>query len=68
MNQFLPHARVGRIQGDVLDIEDKDVVIGMVQSLSMRTYSKETFENFGLVIVDEVHRIGSEVFSKSLCN
>jgi SNF2 family DNA or RNA helicase len=28
IEQFLPGARVGRIQGQVMDIEDKDVVIG----------------------------------------
>jgi hypothetical protein len=29
IEQFLPGARVGRIQGQVMDIENKDVVIGM---------------------------------------
>ena len=36
INQFLPTAQVGRIQGDVIDIEGKDIVIGMLQSLSMK--------------------------------
>ncbi|MDP6896841.1 MAG: GTPase ObgE, partial [Rhodospirillales bacterium] len=36
IGQFLPGARVGRIQGEVMDIEGKDIVIGMLQSLSMK--------------------------------
>jgi superfamily II DNA or RNA helicase len=64
--QFLPTARVGRIQGQVIDIEDKDIVIGMLQSLSMKEYPETMFESFGLTIIDEVHHISSEVFSRAL--
>jgi len=64
--QFLPKARIGRIQASVIDIEDKDIVIGMLQSLSMKSYDDAIFESFGFTIVDEVHHISSEVFSCSL--
>ncbi len=53
IEQFLPGARVGRIQGQILDIDDKDIVIGMLQSLSMKEYPKNTFNKFGLAIYDE---------------
>ena len=66
IEQFLPGARVGRIQGQVCDIEDKDIVIGMLQSLSMKEYPYELFSSFGLTIVDEVHHIAAEVFVRSL--
>jgi superfamily II DNA or RNA helicase len=66
IQQFLPKARVGKIQGPIIDIEDKDIVIGMLQSLSMKEYPTSTFESFGLTIIDEVHHISSEVFSNSL--
>jgi superfamily II DNA or RNA helicase len=66
IQQFLPKARVGKIQGQIIDIQDKDIVIGMLQSLSMKEYPSETFETFGLTIIDEVHHISSEVFSNSL--
>lgn len=66
INQFLPKARIGKIQGQIIDIEDKDIVIGMLQSLSMKEYPSSIFESFGLTIIDEVHHIGSEVFSNSL--
>jgi hypothetical protein len=66
IQQYLPSARVGRIQGQVIDIEDKDIVIGMLQSLSMKDYPDSLFSSFGLLLIDEVHHIGSEVFSCSL--
>jgi len=66
IQQFLPKARVGKIQGPIIDIDDKDIVIGMLQSLSMKEYPTSTFESFGLTIIDEVHHISSEVFSNSL--
>jgi superfamily II DNA or RNA helicase len=66
IQQFLPDARVGKIQGKTLDIDNKDIVIGMLQSLSMKEYPDNMFESFGLTIIDECHHISSEVFSRSL--
>ena len=66
IHQFLPNARIGKIQGQIIDIDDKDIVIGMLQSLSMKNYPNNMFESFGLTIVDEVHHISSKVFSRSL--
>jgi len=66
IEQFLPKARIGKIQGQIIDIDDKDIVIGMLQSLSMKEYPSSLFETFGLTIIDEVHHISSEVFSNSL--
>ena len=66
IDQFLPGARIGKIQGQIIDIEDKDIVIGMLQSLSMKEYPASMFDSFGLTIIDEVHHISSEVFSCAL--
>ena len=66
IRQYLPTARIGRIQAQIVDIENKDIVIGMLQSLSMKDYHEDQFASFGLTIVDEVHHISSEVFSRSL--
>jgi len=71
IQEFLPDAKVGKIQGSVVDIQDKDIVIGMLQSLSMKNYAdtpetENIFTDFGLLIVDEVHHISSEVFSQAL--
>lgn len=66
IKQFLPTARVGKIQGEKFDIENKDIVLAMLQSLSMKTYPINAFESFGTTIIDECHHIPSEVFSRAL--
>ena len=66
IGQFLPGARIGKIQGQIIDIDDKDIVLAMLQSLSMKEYPSEIFASFGLTIIDEVHHISSEVFSNIL--
>ena len=53
IQQFLPDARVGTIQGQIIDIDNKDIVLGMLQSLSMKDYPKNMFESFGLSCYDE---------------
>ena len=64
--EFMPTARIGKIQGPTFDIDQKDIVIGMIQSLYDRPFPTNAFTSFGLTIIDEVHRIGSEEFSKTL--
>jgi superfamily II DNA or RNA helicase len=64
--EFLPNARIGKIQAQTFDITEQDIVIGMIQTLYDKEYPVETFSTFGLTIIDEVHRIGSEQFSKTL--
>jgi superfamily II DNA or RNA helicase len=66
ISEFMPTARVGKIQGPKFDIEEKDIVIGMIQSMYDRPFPSNAFSSFGLTIIDEVHRIGSEEFSKTL--
>jgi len=61
--EFLPNVRIGKIQGSTFDIEDKDIVIGMVQTMYDKEYDAGTFDSFGLTIFDEVHRFGSQQFS-----
>ncbi len=64
--EFLPDAKVGKIQQDTVDIEGKDIVLAMVQSVSMKEYPKEVFDLFGLAIFDECHHLGAEVFFKCM--
>ena len=66
IEQFLPDARVGKIQGQIIDIENKDIVIGMLQSLSQKNYPENMFDCFGLSIYDETHHLGAEVFSRCM--
>jgi len=66
INKYYPTAKIGKIQGQIIDIEGKDIVLCMLQSLSMKDYPSSLFDSFGLTIIDEVHHISSEVFSNAL--
>ena len=66
ITQYLPDAKIGSIQGQVIDIEDKDIVIAMIQSISMKSYPESLFDDFGFSIMDEVHHLSSEIFSNCL--
>jgi len=62
----LPMAKVGIVQADKCEIENSDIIIGMLQTLSMKEFPEGTFDDIGHVIIDECHRIPSRVFSKAL--
>ena len=66
IEEFLPDARVGIIQQNKIHIEDKDIVLAMLQSISMKEYPENTFDSFGTAIFDECHHLGAEVFSRAL--
>jgi len=66
VKMFLPKARIGRIQGDTCEVDGFDVVIAMLQTLSMKDIPISSFKTLGLVIVDECHHIASEVFVQAL--
>ena len=63
---YLPGCRVGFIKQKQADVAEKDLVIGLVQSVSMREYEPSVFAGFGMVVVDECHHVGASVFSKAL--
>ena len=70
IEEYLPGARIGTIQGQIVDIENKDIVIAMIQSISMKNYHEALFDSFGFSLYDECHHMSSEVFSNCLkkCN
>ena len=64
-----PEIKVGRCQRDRCDTGfEYDVVVVMVQSLvaSKREYSERFFNSFGILILDEIHRYGSEVWKNAI--
>jgi superfamily II DNA or RNA helicase len=64
---FLPNASVGFIQGQKnVDIMDKDIVIGMLQSLARIDYPERFFDEFKTTVTDECHNVCSKSFSKVL--
>lgn len=66
ITHFLPNARIGLFQGETQQVEDKDIVVGMLQSICLKELDQQTFKNIGLVIVDECHHIASEAFSQAV--
>ena len=67
IEQFLPDARVGIVQGKIIDVDDKDIVIGMLQSLSLKDdYPDDLFDDIGTIIFDECHHLSAEKFSQIL--
>ena len=66
IEQYLPRARVGLIKAKVLDVSGKDIVLASLQSIAMKEYEPGVFEQFGFVVIDEVHHTSAEVFSRAL--
>lgn len=64
IQQFLPNARIGIIQGSKIDIQDKDIVIGMVQTMTQRDYDRDQFKSFGMIVCDETHAMCSQTFNQ----
>lgn len=66
VKMFSPDSTIGIIKQNKVDIENKDFVVGSLQSIAMRDYDPDIFKDFGLVIIDEVHHCSAEVFSQAL--
>jgi len=61
---WIEQAKIGWLQGKTIDVEDKDIVISSIDSLSDGKYSKDILSQFGLVIVDECHHIAALTLSQ----
>ena len=64
--QEFTNATIGIIQQNKIDIDGKNIVIGMLQSIAKEKYDTEIFRDFGLVIFDEAHHAPSKYFSRAL--
>jgi superfamily II DNA or RNA helicase len=65
--QYLPNAKIGLIQGPVVDIENKDIVLAMIQSVSMKTYPDTLFDSFGLSVYDECFKGSTLIYTSGGC-
>jgi superfamily II DNA or RNA helicase len=66
IRQFVPEARIGRLQQNTVDVDDKEIVVAMIHSIALRSYPEGTFDGFGLTIVDECHHVSAPVFSQAM--
>lgn len=60
------NASIGIIRQKKVNIDNKDIVIGMLQSISTRDYDPAIFKQFGCVIIDECHRAPSRIYSRAM--
>lgn len=67
IKQFIPDAKIGIIRQNKVDVENKDIVIAMLQSLTTRKnkYPTYIFDDFHFLIIDECHHICSKTFSEA---
>jgi superfamily II DNA or RNA helicase len=57
--------RVGHVQGSVCEWKGYPIVVGMLHSLVLKEYPQEFYDYFRLVISDETHRLGAQLFMKA---
>ena len=62
--KFFTGIDAGIIQGNKIDI-NSPITIGMIQSVSMKEYPKDTFNQFSFTVYDETHHYCSKVFSNA---
>jgi len=55
---------IGLARQKVCDWENKKIVVGMIHSLCKDKYPVEFKQHFGLVVFDELHKLGAYTFSK----
>jgi superfamily II DNA or RNA helicase len=60
------NSAIGIIRQKTVDVEGKDFVIAMIQSLAKRKYDPAIFKQFDMVICDETHHFSSRCFSQAL--
>lgn len=66
-NAKVPLNRIGLVKGKTMDWKGKDFVIGTVQSVVREgKMPQEFFSYFGLMIPDEVHRMGADFFMQAM--
>ena len=66
---WMQNARVGWLQSSnekLHDYEEKDYVISSIESISQCNYSKDILSQFGTIIIDEMHHLGSQTLSQVL--
>lgn len=64
IKQFLPDSSIGIIQQNKCEI-DKDIIIGMIQTLVKRDYPEDMFKSIEVTVFDEVHHYAAQGFSNS---
>jgi superfamily II DNA or RNA helicase len=62
----VPEERIGIVQQDRCEWQDKDFSVGLLHSVCRRDYGDEFRNAYGFVIYDEVHKVGSQFFAPAV--
>lgn len=65
IRKWMPNARIGIIQQDKCEVEDKDFIIASLKTIALKTYDKNQFDSVGFVVWDEIHLMCTNLFSKA---
>jgi superfamily II DNA or RNA helicase len=63
IKEYLKNVRVKIIKDNNILLDDCDIVICMLQTLSLREFPKGYFDSIGHIVIDEVHRVSTTTFS-----
>ena len=67
LNFFCPNIKIGRVQGNIIKLQNCDIAICMLQTLSMKEdLDPSLFDDFSVMGIDECHLVCTETFSKLL--
>jgi len=60
--------KIGEWHGDVVPEDHHEVVVGLVQSIckGYERYPRELYESFGMIVIDEVQRMGADKFGEAM--
>lgn len=65
IQHFLPDAKIGKVQGKIRDVDNKDIILAMLQTVALKD-CEGLFHDIGQLIVDECHHIAARVFCNAL--
>jgi len=65
IKKWMPDVRIGIVQQNTCDIDDKDIVIVSLKTAALKEFSKTTFASFGFCIWDEIHLMATQLFSQA---
>ena len=66
IGQFAPAARIGIIKGTKCITNDKDIVVGSIQTLWSKDIPESIMKSFGMCVYDEAHHVSARQFHKAL--
>ena len=65
IHQFLPSARIGIVQQATAEVDNVDIIIASLKTLSIKDFGKGFFNSVGLVVWDEIHLMCTNTFSQA---